>query len=129
MARNATVTAIDPTVVRFAKQLVESISASKVLLAGSLKDDADDVSNDIDLIVVSPQFNGVDRFEREYGLKGHFYALGGTSPMQLHCLTPEEFELGSTRISTLAAVLPEAIDLAAANRIPPFARIGTTPYH
>lgn len=42
-----------------------------------------------------------------------FYDVGGNAPMDLICLTPEEFEQASKRITLVREVLPEAIDLLA----------------
>ena len=43
-----------------------------------------------------------------------FYEVGGHAPMDIFCLTPEEFESAQDRVSLIAAVLPDAIDLLAA---------------
>ena len=40
-----------------------------------------------------------------------WYGAGGDGPVGFICLTPEEFDDARTRISLIAAVLPEAIDL------------------
>ncbi|MDQ3548635.1 MAG: nucleotidyltransferase domain-containing protein [Chloroflexota bacterium] len=85
-----------------------------MLLVGSRARGTNDDDSDYDIIIVSEHFTGVDRFEREFGLKSLFYEAGGFAPMDLYCLTPEEFEIGQNRISMLADILPEAIDLLAA---------------
>lgn len=114
MARSTTVTDLDPALIRFAQRLAEDISAEAVLLIGSRSSGTHVDDSDYDIIVVSEQFAGVDRFERQRGLKSLFYEVGGFAPMDLYCLTPEEFEAGKNRVSMLADVLPQAIDLLAA---------------
>ena len=47
------------------------------------------------------------------GLRDLFYEVGGNAPLDLICLTPEEFERAKTSATLVAAVLPEAIDLLA----------------
>jgi predicted nucleotidyltransferase len=99
---------------RFAQRLAEEIGATTVLLVGSRARGTNDADSDYDIVIVSERFTGMDRFDRELGLKSLFYEVGGFAPMDLYCLTPEEFECGKNRISELADVLPEAIDLLAA---------------
>jgi predicted nucleotidyltransferase len=111
MARSANTIKLDPAITRFAKRLSEDIGATAVLLIGSRAKGTNDPDSDYDIIIVSERFAGVDRFERQRGLKLLFYEVGGFAPMDLYCLTPEEFEIGKNRISMLAEVLPEAIDL------------------
>ena len=114
MARSATSVKLDPAVIRFAQRLSKDIDASDVLLFGSHATGTNTKDSAYDIIVVSRQFEGVDPFERGLDLKFLFYEVGGFAPMHLHCVTPEEFETGKHRITLLAAVIPEAIDLLAA---------------
>lgn len=111
MARSATSVKLDPAVTRFAQRLSKDIGATAVLLFGSHARGTNGPDSAYDFIIVSEQFVGVDPFERGLGLKLLFYEVGEPAPMHLHCLTPEEFEIGKNRISMLAEVLPEAIDL------------------
>jgi len=101
-------------VIRFAKRLSEDIGATAVLLIGSRARGTNDPDSDYDIVIVSEHFAGIDRFERQRGLKLLFYEVGGFAPMDLYCITPEEFEFGRNHITMLADVLPEAIDLLAA---------------
>ncbi len=87
------------------------IAAERVLLFGSRARGQHQPDSDYDLIIVSPRFRGVARRERGYGLRNIFYEVAGRAPMDLVCLTPEEFEEAQRRITLVAAVLPEAIDL------------------
>lgn len=111
MARSTIAVTLDPAVYRFAQRLVEEVDATKVLLVGSRARGINDVDSDYDFIIVSDRFTDVDPFEREFGIKAMFYEIVGLAPIDLYCLTPDEFEIGKNRTSMLAAVLPEAIDL------------------
>ncbi|MGH2411350.1 MAG: HEPN domain-containing protein [Chloroflexota bacterium] len=71
----------------------------------------DPANSDYDLIIVSPQFSGIEPMRRANGLRQIWYRVGGHGPMDLICLTPREFADAAARISLIAAVLPEAIDL------------------
>lgn len=113
MAQRATLSDLDPAIVRFAQRLSDEIGASEVLLFGSRARATHDDDSDYD-IIVSEQFEGVDRLKRGIGLTSMFYDVGGFAPMDLFCLTPEEFEAAKSRITLIAAVLPESIDLLAA---------------
>lgn len=96
---------------RFAHALREEIGAERVLLFGSRARGDEQGDSDYDLIVVSPRFVGVHLLRRAMGLRAIWVLAGGYGPMDLLCLTPDEFEEERHRISLVAAVLPEAIDL------------------
>jgi predicted nucleotidyltransferase len=114
MARRTALSDIDPAVIRFAQRLSDEKGASHVLLFGSRARAVHDDDSDYDIIIVSEQFEGVDRFKREHGLKSMFYEEGGFAPMDLFCLTPDEFENAQNHITMIAQVVPDAIDLLAA---------------
>jgi predicted nucleotidyltransferase len=99
---------------RFAQHLSEELEASRVLLFGSRARGQERRDSDYDLIIVSPRFAGVESMRRSIGLRQIWYQVGGHGPMDLVCLTPEEFAEALRRISLIAAVLPDAIDLLAA---------------
>lgn len=111
MDRGTTQPTIEPALLRFARRLQEQFSAERVLLFGSHARGHAQPDSDYDLIIVSGHFAGIHLLRRGFGLKQLFYQEGGNSPMDLICLTPEEFEQAQNRISLVAAVLPEAIDL------------------
>jgi predicted nucleotidyltransferase len=115
MARPRTRVRTSPTLRRFAVRLREKIGATRVLLFGSHARGTAQPDSDYDMIIVSPGFEGVHRFDRARGLKDLFYEVGGPAPMDLICLTPEEFDQASRHITLVAAVLPEAIDLLPAD--------------
>ncbi len=114
MAGTPTDIRIDPALVRFAELLQERLSASKVLLFGSHATGRQQPDSDYDIIIVAESFRGINPMARGRGIRSIFYEVGGKSPMDLFCLTPEEFENAKGRITLIAAVLPEAIDLLAA---------------
>ena len=104
-------THIEPALTRFAARLHDKIGASRVLLFGSYARGQASRDSDYDIIVVSPQFDGVERLRRHMGLRQIWYEVGGHGPMDLICVTPEEFTWAQDRITLIAAVLPESIDL------------------
>ena len=95
----------------FARALQENIGASRVLLFGSHARDSAQLDSDVDIIVVSEAFRDVPPARRAIGLRAIWYEAGGNAPMDLICLTSDEFEQASRGITLIAAVLPEAIDL------------------
>ncbi|MDP9371641.1 MAG: nucleotidyltransferase domain-containing protein [Chloroflexota bacterium] len=111
MARQAAHPAIDPALTRFAQVLRERLGARRVLLFGSRARGQPRHDSDYDVIIVARQFVGVEPLRRAVGLRQWWYEAGGDSPMDLICLTPEEFELARGRIGLVAAVLPEAVEL------------------
>lgn len=96
---------------RFAQTLRDQIGAECILLFGSRARGGARPDSDYDLIIVSPRFADVAAMQRGIGLRQLWYAAGGDGPMDLICLTPEEFVRAQRRITLVAAVLPEAIDL------------------
>jgi predicted nucleotidyltransferase len=102
---------LDPALLRFALRLHEDHGVARVLLFGSHARDGAAPDSDYDLILVSDHFRGVPRTKRQVGLRPLFYSVGGHAPMDLICLTPEEFEDAARRDTLIAAVLPDAIDL------------------
>ena len=111
MDRAATQPALEPALTAFAEQLRERIGAQRVLLFGSRARGQTSRDSDYDLIVISPCFASVEPLRRAIGLRQLWYHVGGEGPMDLICLTPEEFAEAQRRITLVAAVLPEAIEL------------------
>jgi hypothetical protein len=102
---------ITPALTRFAMRLQEAMAAEHVFLFGGGSCALEPGDVDYDLIIVSSRFAGIDRRKREIGLRELWYEAGGEDPLDLICVTPEEFERARNRITLVAAVLPEAIDL------------------
>ena len=96
---------------RFAATLQEVAGAERVLLFGSRARGRARPDSDYDFIVVSPLFAEQSRRERPVGLYRYWYEAGGDAPLDLVCLTPEEFDDAAQRISLVSAVLPEALVL------------------
>jgi hypothetical protein len=96
---------------RFALQRRDDLDASRVLLFGSRARGDEQSDSDYDLIIVSPRFDGIEPMRRAVGPRQIWYRVGGHEPMDLICLTPMEFAGAVSRISLIASVLPEAIDL------------------
>ena len=113
MASHSTALRIDPSLLRFARLLHDELGATHVLLFGSRARGDARVDSDYDLIVVSPSFTGIEPPRRAIGLRQRWYAVGGEGAMDLVCVTPDEFDFARHRISLIAAVLPEALDLLA----------------
>ena len=103
--------AIEPALKRFAERLRTVKGATKVLLLGSQVTGQARPDSDYDLIVVSPQFEDVPRPLRSLDLRDMWYASGGRAPMDLFCLTPDEFEIARQQITLVAAVLPHSVSL------------------
>lgn len=113
MARRTAPLITDPALTRFAERLRQQIAAEHVLLFGSRARGDAHAESDFDLIVVSPAFAAVEPPRRAVGLRQLWYDAGGDAPLDLICLTPQEFADAQRRISLIAAVLPEAVDLLA----------------
>lgn len=74
--------------------------------------------SDYDFLIVGSHFGKMPRLRRHVGLHERFYDVGGDAPLDLICLTPEEFEAAKGRASLVRSVLPEAIDLLAEEPAP-----------
>lgn len=111
MDRTTAQAVIESPLQRFAGRLRDDLGAERVLLFSAHARGDKHNDEDYELIVVSPQFRGVGRRERTFGLREKFYDEGGDAPMRLICLTPEEFGRAKNGITFISAVLPEAIDL------------------
>jgi hypothetical protein len=98
---------------RFAEVLRDQLGAERVLLFGSHARGNAAPDSDYDIIVVSDHFRSIPHLKRGIGLRDRFYAAGGSAPMDIICLTPEEFDQARRSITLVAAVLPESIDLLA----------------
>lgn len=96
---------------RLAEALRAEIDAEGVFLFGSRARGDEHEDSDYDLIVISPRFVDVRSRQRARGLREVWERVGGYGPMDLICMTPEEFETAKHRISLIQAVLPELVDL------------------
>lgn len=118
MGQIAALTENDRAVRRFARRLRDDLGVERVLLFGDhLTGSATEVS-EYSLILVGDRFAGQALPDRPIGLHDHFYTAGGDAPLDLICLTPDEFESAKRRITLVSAVLPDAIDLLAEEPAP-----------
>lgn len=113
MDRQSIVSGLTPPLIRFAERLRDELGAERVLLFGSHARGTAYYDSDYDLIIVASHFRSIPALKRQVGLREMFYEAGGHAPMDLICLTPEEFDSARSRVTLVAAVLPEAIDLLA----------------
>jgi hypothetical protein len=103
----------DRAIRRFAQRLHKKLGVEQVLLYGAHAQGCTSLDYEYELILVSSHFRGIDRRDRQSGLHDLFYEVGGNAPLDLICLTPEEFESAKGRVTLVREVLPEAIDLLA----------------
>jgi predicted nucleotidyltransferase len=97
----------------FARRLREDLGVEHVYLFGSQATGRAHQDSDYDFLIVGRHFQGVPNLRRHFGLHDLYYEVGGNAPLDLICLTPEEFEQAKGRITLVREVLPEAIDLLA----------------
>jgi predicted nucleotidyltransferase len=98
---------------RFANRLHKDLSVERVYLFGSQATGRAGPDSDYDFLIVGKHFESIPRLQRHFGLHELYWEVGGDAPLDLICLTPEEFEIARGRITLVAEVLPEAIDLLA----------------
>ena len=108
----------DRAVRLFALRLRDDLDVERVLLFGDRLTESASTESEYRLILIGDQFASQDLADRPIGFHEYFYDVGGDAPLDLICLTPEEFERAKRRITLVAAVLPEAIDLLAEEPAP-----------
>jgi predicted nucleotidyltransferase len=111
-------TANDRAARAFARRLHDDFDVEHVYLFGSQATGRAAPDSDYDFLIVGKHFETIPRLQRHYGLHELFYEVGGNAPLDLICLTPEEFENAKGRATLVGAVLPEAIDLLAEEPAP-----------
>lgn len=87
------------------------LHAERVILFGSRARGTERPDSDFDFIVVTRDFETVEMLDRGIGLYQLWRRSGGDGPIDVICLTPEEFEYARAHITLVNAVLPEGIDL------------------
>lgn len=98
---------------RFAQMVRDEHGAEQVWLFGSRARGDERKNSDYDFIVVSPYFAQVPIVDRGRELYALWKRARGYGPINLICLTPDELETARRRITLVAEVLPEAVDLLA----------------
>lgn len=90
----------------YRNKLQKKLGEVKIVFFGSYARGNYNKDSDVDLIVVSPYFRGIKSFERSQGLRDEFGVL---VPMDIICLTPEEFDEKKNRITIVAEAVKEGI--------------------
>jgi hypothetical protein len=111
MARSTTQPTVERSLIDFAARLRSEVGATRVLLFGSRARGTHQPDSDRDLIIVSERFAGIEPPRRAIGLRALWREASGYGPMDLICVTPEEFARAQAGITLIAAVPPDAIDL------------------
>jgi len=90
----------------FAGKLMRDFSVKRIILFGSRAVGRARRDSDIDLIIVSEDFEGMDFFERVYKM----YEYWETSvPVDFLCYTSKEFERLKKRISIVSEALENGV--------------------
>jgi predicted nucleotidyltransferase len=103
----------DDIAVRALAKALQVEGAEHVYLFGSRATGLAAPDSDYDLLIVNEAFDGIPRLTRHFGMHDTFYEAGGFAPLDLICLTPEEFESAKQGPSLVQSVMPDAIDLLA----------------
>ena len=80
-------------------ELKSEMNIEKIILFGSRASGKPRKDSDVDIIIVSPKFRRVRFYERSIGLRDRFNL---DLPMDVICLTPEEFEEKRKQITIIA---------------------------
>jgi|SRR3989344_773225 len=91
---------------KFLKELNRDFSIDRIILFGSRAINNFSEESDVDLIIVSPNFEGKDFFER--GAKMYDY-WELDLPVDFLCYTPKEFNKLKKQISIISEALKEGI--------------------
>lgn len=92
----------------FIKKLEKDFQVERVLLFGSRATNEFREDSDVDLIVVSKNFNGKDFFERVSRMYDYWNL---DLPVDFLCYTPEEFNALKKRISIVKEALKDGIKI------------------
>lgn len=107
----ATVNANHRAAQAFARRLRDEFGVAHVYLFGSQATGRARPDSDYDFLIVGQHFEEIPRLQRHFGLHELYWEAGGNASLDLILMTPEEFETARGRITLVAEVLPEAIDL------------------
>jgi predicted nucleotidyltransferase len=91
------------------RRLKKAFSPLRVILFGSRSRNDFHEESDYDLLLISPVFNNV--LFRNRSIKA--YSLRDTLPVDMVCLTPEEFERRKNEISIVGIAAREGVEIAA----------------
>lgn len=118
MGAITTVTENDRAIVAFARTLQTAHGFSGVWLLDARDGQMTTPDGEYRMLLVSSHYRTLEPRERQIGLHDIFYGLGGFAPLDLICLTPEEFEGTKNRPTRVQSVMPDAIDLLAVASAP-----------
>lgn len=91
---------------KFLKGLNRDFSIDKIILFGSRAIDNFSEESDVDLIIVSPNFEGKDFFDRVKKMYDYWEL---DLPVDFLCYTPKEFNKLKKQISIISGALKEGI--------------------
>ncbi len=100
----------------FLKKIERKYSPEKIILFGSRAKNENLESSDIDLIIVSKRFKGINFLERIRKVSKEWNGLIAIEPL---CYTPEEFEEMKKRISIVREALKYGKIIFDKNRMRP----------
>ena len=92
----------------FIMELSKKIKVERVILFGSRADNSADKESDVDLIVVSSDFEGVNYFDRAKEL---YESWKIDLPVDFICYTPKEFNILKRRISIVSQAIKKGVVL------------------
>jgi len=107
------VTDNDRAILAFARELHAVLGFDRVWLLDAQGGQTTTPDGEYRLLLVSKRYRTLEPRERPIVLHDIFYSVGGFAPLDLICLTPEEFETAKGRITLVSAVTADAIDLLA----------------
>ena len=99
---------VNDEIEKFLKKIKEVIHVEKVIVFGSRARGDNLIDSDVDLIIVSGDFEGIPYYERMDKL-----ILLWKSPLDLDvlCYTPEEFQMKQDEICIVRQALKEGIEI------------------
>jgi len=92
----------------FARKVNKDLGIDKILLFGSRATENFKEESDVDLIIVSPYFEGINFFERVSKMYDYWNL---DLPVDFLCYTPEEFNNLKKRISIVKEALKIGIEI------------------
>jgi hypothetical protein len=92
----------------FEKEIRKEINLDKFILFGSYARGNQREDSDLDVILVSPSFISIPFYDRSYGLRKKF---GKSLPMDIICLTPEEFNKLKKKITIVREAVENGIEI------------------
>lgn len=90
----------------FKKNLSKRLDIKEMILFGSYARGDYNRHSDIDLIIVSPNFENVKSFKRSIGL---YKYMSLDLPVDYICYTPKEFQNQKKRVSLVRSALKEGV--------------------